>query len=154
MQLLGYAVQKRLNGSMSGLRRRRLECVSLCVLDVICVVWICAVSCVFVNYCERMRPGDRNLQLGELYTDDFRLHWMREMLTIVANVCGVCPSVCLATQLHCAKTAERIYGLFVVNTRGNIVVDGGPDPPQRGDLDSMQPLPNYFGLLFGWSWIQ
>jgi len=29
------------------------------------------------------------------------------------------------------------------------VIDGGPDPPQRweGEGDSMQPLPNYFGLL-------
>jgi len=58
-------------------------------------------------------------------------------------------SVSLSTRLHRAKTAEQIR--FGVNTFGgprNIVLDGGPDPPQRGEEDSMQPSPNYFGLLF------
>jgi len=48
-------------------------------------------------------------------------------------------------------TAERIKMLIQVNTLGgpwNIVLDGGPDPPQRGGGHSMQPSPNYFGLLF------
>jgi len=31
----------------------------------------------------------------------------------------------------------------------NIVLDGGSDPPTaKGAVDSMQPLPNYFGLWF------
>jgi len=43
--------------------------------------------------------------------------------------------------------AEQIKMLFGVNTLGgpwNVVLDGGPDPPQQGEEDSMQPLPNYF----------
>jgi len=47
-------------------------------------------------------------------------------------------SVCLSrgsTHPHGAKTVERIKILFEVNTLGgpwNIVLGGGPDPPQRG----------------------
>jgi len=40
-----------------------------------------------------------------------------------------------STRLHCAKTAEQIKILFGRNTLGgarNTVLDGGPDPPQRG----------------------
>jgi len=74
------------------------------------------------------------------------------MRTIVTNV----PAVCLSrgsTWFHCAKTTEQIKILFGVKTLGgpiNIVLDGGPDPdPPHSDGvgDSMQPLPNYFGLL-------
>jgi len=46
--------------------------------------------------------------------------------------------------------AEQIKVLFGMNTFGgprNIVFDWGPDPLQQGEVDSMQPLPNYFGLL-------
>jgi len=42
---------------------------------------------------------------------------MHEMQTIVTDVCGVCPSVCLSR-------GSTVCGAFV------------------------QPLPNYFGLLF------
>jgi len=67
---------------------------------------------------------------------------------------SVRPLVCLSrgsTRLHCAITAEQIKVLFGVNTFGgprNIVLNGGPDPSQRGEGDSMQLSPNYFGLLF------
>jgi len=72
---------------------------------------------------------------------------------IPVSVChSVSLSVCLyVTRLNSAllyKMAEQIKMLFGVNTPGgprNIVLDGGPDPPQRGD--SMQPSPNYFSLL-------
>jgi len=40
-----------------------------------------------------------------------------------------------STRLHCAKTVERIKILFGMNISGglwNIVLDGGPDPPQTG----------------------
>jgi len=63
---------------------------------------------------------------------------------------SVCLSVTRLTVLHCSKMAERINMLFGVNTRRgprNIVLDGGPDSPQSGAGDSMQPSPNYFGLL-------
>jgi len=78
---------------------------------------------------------------------------MHEMQTTVTDVSDVCLSLCLSrgsTQLHCAKTAERIKILFRMNTLGgpwNIALDGSPDPPQRGEGYSMQPSPNYFGLL-------
>jgi len=51
----------------------------------------------------------------------FKLHRMHEMQTIVTDVRGVCPSVCLSrgsTRLHCAKTAKRVKILFGVNTHG------------------------------------
>jgi len=60
------------------------------------------------------------------------------MQTIVTDVSGVYPSVCLShgsTRLHCAKTAQWIKMLFERNTLGdpwNIVLHGGPDLPQRG----------------------
>jgi len=63
---------------------------------------------------------------------------MHEMQTIVTDVRGVCPSVCLSrdsTRLHSRKTAKRIKMLFGVNTLGgpgNSMLNGGPDPPQRG----------------------
>jgi len=59
---------------------------------------------------------------------------MHDMQTIVTDVSGVCPSVCLSrgsTRLLCAKTAEQIKILFRVDTLGgprNIVLDGGLDP--------------------------
>jgi len=46
---------------------------------------------------------------------------MHEMQTIVTDVRGVCPSVCLSrgsTRLHSAKTAEQLKMLFVVKTLG------------------------------------
>jgi len=49
---------------------------------------------------------------------------MHEMQTIVTDVRGDCSSVCHANQ----------FGFFGVNTPGgpwNIVLDEGPDPPQR-----------------------
>jgi len=69
---------------------------------------------------------------------------MHDMQTIVTDVYGVCQSVSLSlsrgsTRLHCAKTAEQIKMLFGVNTfegPRNIVLDGGPDPPQRGGFDA------------------
>jgi len=75
------------------------------------------------------------------------------MKTIVIDDRGVCLSVCPSrgsTRLLCAKTAERIKILFGLNTPGgqrNIVLEWGPDPPQRGKGYSMQPLQSYFGLL-------
>jgi len=78
---------------------------------------------------------------------------MHEMQTIAAADCGVCLSVCLSvTRLWCAETAERIEILFGVKTPGspgNSLLDGGPDPPRRGEekVHLMQPLSNYFGLL-------
>jgi len=64
---------------------------------------------------------------------------MHEMQTIVTyDRMSVRQSVCLSrgsTRLYCAKTAQRIKILFGVNTLGgprNIMLDGGPDPPQRG----------------------
>jgi len=72
------------------------------------------------------------------------------MQTIVTDVYSV--SICLScgsTRLHCAKMAEQIKILFGVNTLGgprNIVLDGHPDPP-KAKGDSMQPLPDYFGLF-------
>jgi len=59
----------------------------------------------------------------------------------------ICPSVrrsCGSTRLHCGKMAERIKMLFGVKSPGgprNIVLDVGPDPPQRGERDSLQPSP-------------
>jgi len=78
-----------------------------------------------------------------------RLHRMQELQTIVIDVRGVSPSGG-STRLRCAKTAEQINILLGVNTLGgprHIVLDGGPDPPQRRERDSMQPSPNYFGFL-------
>jgi len=57
---------------------------------------------------------------------------------------SVCQSVCLSrgsTRLHCAKMAEQIKILFMVNTPGgpsNIVLDGGPDTTsaRRGGFDA------------------
>jgi len=63
---------------------------------------------------------------------------MHEMQTIVTDDRGVCLS-------H-----GSTWLLFEVNNLGgprNIVLDRGPDPPQRGQGDSMQLSPNYFGLL-------
>jgi len=72
--------------------------------------------------------------------------------------CSQCLSVCLSvsvlsctsTRLHCAKTAEQIKILFGVNTEHS----WGPKEycgvliiPQRVEGNSMQPLPNYFGVL-------
>jgi len=65
---------------------------------------------------------------------------MDEKQLIVTDVRLVCQSACClsrgSTRLHCAKTAEQIKTLFVVNTLGgprNIVLDGGFDPLQPGD---------------------
>jgi len=63
---------------------------------------------------------------------------------------SISQSVCRShgsTRLHCTKTAEQIKMPFGVNTPGG-PLDRGPDPVQRGEGESMQPLPNYFGLLF------
>jgi len=81
---------------------------------------------------------------------------MHEMQTIVTDVRGVCPSVCLSrgsTRLHCAKTAERIKILLGVNTPAGPrnMLDGGPDPSTARGGDSMQESPNYFGLLLIWA---
>jgi len=60
---------------------------------------------------------------------------MHEMQAIVADVRGVCPSVCLSrgsTRLHCAKTAKHIKVLFRLNTLGGprkTVLDRGPHRP-------------------------
>jgi len=85
----------------------------------------------------------------------YRLHRMHEKRTIVADVRGVCLSVCLSvTRLNsaslCKKTPEKIRILLVVNTPEALVLDGGPDspPPTANGGDSMQPLPSYFGRLF------
>jgi len=44
---------------------------------------------------------------------------MHSMQPIVADVSGVCPSVCLSRgSIHCVKTAERIKMLIGVNTLG------------------------------------
>jgi len=78
---------------------------------------------------------------------------MREMQTIVTDVCGISPSVCLSrslTRLYYAKTAKQIKILFEMNTLGgpkNIVLHAGPDPHNKGEEDSIQPSPNYFGIL-------
>jgi len=67
---------------------------------------------------------------------------MHEMRTIVTDVrclsvsLSVCLSVCHAAHLGFTvqKNAERIKMLFGVNTlmgQWNIVLDRGPDPPQR-----------------------
>jgi len=79
---------------------------------------------------------------------------MYEMETVVADVRGVSLSVCLSvclsrgsSRLHCARTAEPIKMLFGMNTPGdpwNIVLDVGPDPPQRGEGG---PLLNFGSLL-------
>jgi len=64
---------------------------------------------------------------------------MHEMQAIV-----VCLS-CDLNWLHCAKTAERIQILFGLNSLGgprNIVLDGNPDPPQRGggEVEHIWPI--------------
>jgi len=62
------------------------------------------------------------------------LHPMHEIQSILTNVCRIRLSRG-SYQLHCAKTAEQIKMLFGVNTPWNprnIVLDVGPDPPQRG----------------------
>jgi len=84
----------------------------------------------------------------------FRLHWMRVMQTIVTDVLAVWPSVCLSVTLlnsaslckdgwmdHSPDFNEHSWG------SKDHCVRWGPDPPQRGEGDFMQPLPNYFGLL-------
>jgi len=84
-----------------------------------------------------------------------RLHQMHEMQTIATDV-SVCQSVCLSrgvTRLRCAETAERIevrFGMKIFEGPRNIVLNGSLDPQRRGrgeSAHSMQPLPNYFGLL-------
>jgi len=63
---------------------------------------------------------------------------MHEMLTVVTDVRGVCLSVCLSrgtSRLHCAKIAQQIKMLLVVNTPGgpwNIVLDMSPDSHREG----------------------
>jgi len=63
---------------------------------------------------------------------------MHSMQPILTDVRGVCLSDCLSRgspQLHCAKMAEQIKKLCGMNIPGgswNIVLDVGPDPPQRG----------------------
>jgi len=77
---------------------------------------------------------------------------MHEMQAIVTDDPGVCLFVCHVAQLDfTAKLAEQIKMLFGVNTLGdpwNILLDGDPDPPQRGEGASMHPPSDYFGLLF------
>jgi len=69
---------------------------------------------------------------------------MRGMQTIVTDVRGVCPPVCLShgsTRFHCAKTAKRTKTRFRVNTlrsTRNVVLDVDPDHPQqaKGGFDA------------------
>jgi len=69
---------------------------------------------------------------------------MHEMQTIVTDVCGVCLSRG-SVRLHFAKTDPDPVWV-------NIVLDGGFDPPHKErEGDSMQPSPDYFGLLFSLS---
>jgi len=62
---------------------------------------------------------------------------MRYRLLLPMFAVSVCQSVCLwrrSTRFHCAKTAEQIKIPFELNTFGglrNIVLDEGPNPPQR-----------------------
>jgi len=84
---------------------------------------------------------------------------MRELRSIAIDDLVRRLSVSLShgfTRLWCAKTTERSEVPFGVKTLGgprNIVSNGGPDPISTdhgvGDeeVHSMQPLPNYFGLL-------
>jgi len=72
-----------------------------------------------------------------------------EMQTIVTDDLVVCLSRG-STRLYSAKVTERIEMLFGVNTPAgprNIVLDVGPDLSTARGIDSMQSLPNYFGLL-------
>jgi len=76
---------------------------------------------------------------------DMQRQWFLMNAVSVSLSCG-------STRLHCAKTAEWIKIPFGVNSPGgptNTVLHRGPDPPQigKGKMHSMQPLPNYFGLL-------
>jgi len=64
---------------------------------------------------------------------------MHEMQTIVTNICSVCQSVshvARSSRLHCAKMAEQIKMLFGLHTHSwepwNIMLDVGPDSPQKG----------------------
>jgi len=68
----------------------------------------------------------------------------------IASDVSVCQPV---TRLWYANVAERTSVLFGMETLGgpkNIVLDSGHNPPRRREekVHSMQPLPNYFGLLF------
>jgi len=57
--------------------------------------------------------------------------------TIAVDDPGVCQLSSLSVmQLGCAKMAEQINILFGVETSGdagNLVLDGGPHPPRRGE---------------------
>jgi len=72
---------------------------------------------------------------------------MREVQDIATATDVSCLSVPLShglTRLYCAKTAERIEILFGLNTLGglrSIVLDGSPDPPQRGGGELGKILP-------------
>jgi len=82
---------------------------------------------------------------------------MHEMQTIVTDVCGVRPSVCLSrdsTRLHCAKTSERIKIPFEVNTLGgprNIQLDGGPDRPTAMEWGVDAAFAKLLRLVLGFS---
>jgi len=65
------------------------------------------------------------------------MHEIQTIVNLPVIAVYVSQSVCLSrglTRIHCAKKAEQIKILFGVNNLGcprNIVLDGGPDPPQR-----------------------
>jgi len=77
----------------------------------------------------------------------FTMHRMHEMQPIVTDARGMCLSVTRWTRLYCAKTAKQIKILFGVNTLGAPRNIGSCSPQQRGEGDSMQLSPNYFGLV-------
>jgi len=77
---------------------------------------------------------------------------IRELQTIAIDDAGVCQSLSV-TLVCCAKTAERIDILFVMEIPGvqETVLKGvsGHVSPRRGGAGSMRPFPNYFGCLLG-----
>jgi len=76
---------------------------------------------------------------------------MHEMLTILADVHGVCLS-CGSSRPHSAKMAKQIKMLCEVNTLGGpwyIVLDVGPDPPTERDRG---PLFNFGTPLISSEW--
>jgi len=84
------------------------------------------------------------------------MHEMQTNATDVPVCQSVSQSVCLSggfTRLWCTKRLNRLREqteiVFGVEDRRNIVLDGGPDPPLRGEEEAhlMQPLSTYFGLL-------
>jgi len=62
--------------------------------------------------------------------------WRSEFVSL--SIARLCP----------AKTANPIEILFWVNALGeNVVLNGVPIPPQRGEGDSMRPSPSYIDQL-------